>query len=93
MEAANRTHDDLADQTVLPTEHPSVTNDVAGLRFLVGQAASYREVVSGYPQIACTLGVWTSETDHYQLITEVTSRVINHSSQRGGNVVLIEMRR
>jgi hypothetical protein len=86
-------HDALADPDRFPAEHACVTDDVAGLRFLVQQSHQYGAVLATIIPVLVAFAAWRETDEQSKLLGEAMERIANVTNQWGGKTALVEMRR
>jgi hypothetical protein len=93
MAETQKAHSLLVDPQQFPADHASVTDDVAGLRFMVEQADHYRERLVPYLPTLMALATWRRNDEQSRLLTDAVERLANLEGLHGGKTALIEMRR
>jgi hypothetical protein len=86
-------HDALADPHRFPADHACVTEDPAGLRFLVQQSHQYGAVLEPIIPVLVAFAAWRDTDEQSKLLGEAIERIANVTNQWGGKTALVEMRR
>ena len=86
-------HNALADPDRFPADHACVTEDVAGLHFLVQQAHQYQAVLEPIIPVLVAFAAWRDTDEQSKLLGEAIERLANLTNQWGGKTALVEMRR
>ncbi len=90
--AVNETYEVLTDPSEFPLRSDRLTNDAAGLRFLMERANRYWEDIA-QPRDALIVGCAWGQEQHRILWTKALERVANIVTPESGQTALLEMRR
>jgi TIR domain len=86
-------HDALADPNRFPADQACVTEDVAGLRFLVQQSHQYEAVLAPIIPVLVAFAAWRDTDEQSKLLGEAVERIANVTNQWEGKTALVAMRR